>query len=252
MSALPHVGVFPAKPDDVSSQRSVSTTVGTTIPNRISVDSDILDAVEKYSTLDEMQFKDSQFPGSDEYIKKDADRNVPIASGNKPGGPVSLTNGKVDKLRFPSLGAGYVIGPFGVTTSSAAVATATPQLIATFTTTIIPVGTLYRPMCFGSVLIASVDTGGRPIIEMRLGTTSSGTLLAVGRGRTMFTGPQGVPLLPVAETTGNTETPWMIGTGATVVVTLWLYDANGRSVRMDTAGDLLAGIFLLTAPVKKS
>lgn len=247
MGALPYVGVLPGTATEISNQASIDATIGTTIPNKTTATSSVLDAVAKLCTLDAMRSKDNAFAIASEYKTKDTARNVPTTPVNVAGAPVQLVGGTVPATYFPALGNGFVNGGYGISYAGAGTATASPQLIGTINAGAVPSGIGYWPLCFGAVMVSCNDTGGRPVVEMRLGS-GYGPLLAIGTGRTMFTGQQGISMVPASEGSG-----WFTGNGAGVTVSIWLYDANGRGVTVQGQGgaDLIASTYLVlsSAPV---
>jgi hypothetical protein len=242
MTALSYVGVVPAAFSDIATQDSVAAAVAS---NRTQVEGLVSTAVATKATVAAVQQKMATYAAESEYKTKDTTRNVPLTSVNVANAPVALQNdGTIASTLFTAMGAGYLYGPWvpGTVTKATAVGVS-PVAVTTFTTTAIPAGFLYRPMCFATLLVKSSGTAGRPLVEIRLGTTASGTLVAIGRGRTMFTGLQSVAVMPVADTSA-----WLTSTGAAVTVTVWLSDTAGVPVSMDTAGDMTGAAYILAAP----
>jgi hypothetical protein len=242
MPALPYVGAVPAAWRDIATYASVDAAAA---DERMEVEGLVSTAVTDKATVAEVRSKDNYYALDMEYKTKDATRNVPLTPVNVAGSPVTLEgNGTIATSRFPTMGAGYLRGPWGLgTVTKAASVGVTPVAIATFTTTAIPAGVTYQPVCFVSALVKSSTTAGRPVMEVRMGTSSQGALVAVGRGRTMFTGLQSLAVMPVADTVA-----WMTGTGAAITLTLWLSDAAGAGVSIEAVADVTGSAHLLQAP----
>lgn len=223
---------------DVATKRTVDTEIASTAPNQISVQSDINAAIANRVTKEYVDAQDGRFAPSSEAGVKDRARNVPKSSINAPGGPVALVGGQVPQSFLPLLGEGYLLGAYPwaslsyVTTSASTSGTA--GKIATLTTAAIPNGRPYWPMCFGHVLV-NADRRGLPVVEIRRGDNPGGALLASGRGRTMFSGHQGISVVPVG------DPAWTNGNALPLTVSMWLYDINGRSVTNNVSGGGIGG-----------
>lgn len=238
MVALQYAGASGADPTDVATKRTVDVEIANTAPNQVSVQTDINNAIANRVTREYVDAQDGRYAPASEPGIKDRARNVLKTEINAPGGPVALVNSMIPTTFLPLLGEGYVLGPYPwsaiykVTTSAATPGTATK--IGTVTTEGIPNTRPYWPMCFSTVLV-NADRQGLPVVEIRKGDSPGGALLAVGRGRTMFTGHQGISVVPVG------DGAWTNGTGAALTVSMWLYDLNARSVSTDVLGGAIGG-----------
>jgi hypothetical protein len=238
MPALPYVGAVPAAWQDIATYATVEAAVA---DERMEVEELVSTAVADKATAAEVRTKDNYYALDTEYITKDTARNVPLTPVNVAGAPTTLeSNGTIAAAKFPVMGAGYLRGPWGIGSALKVTAGLSPVVVATFTLSAIPAGYLYRPVCFATILVKSATTAGRPVVEIK---TSQGALVAVGRGRTMFTGLQSIAVMPVAETT-----TWLVGTGSAITLSMVLFDAAGGSVSMDASDDVTGAAYLLQAP----
>lgn len=218
MGALQYAGSSSGNGTDIVTKRTVDTSITGTTPNQITVKSDVLDAIDNFVEKEYVDLQDSRFAPVSEFAAKDKERNVPKSTVNTPGNPTTLP---IPASRLSLTGAGYVMGPYGFQNIDAATSNGSSVQIASLTTDLIPKDKKFWPIAFGQVLVTSADTGGLPVIEIRSG---GGMLLSTGRGRTMFTGAQGITAMPVVG--GD----WPVSTGGPLVVTMSLSDFNGKSV----------------------
>lgn len=237
MGALQYAGASSTEDTDVATKRTVDTAIKNTAPNQTSVQASIQTAVQNRATKTYVDTQDSRFAPASEFQTKDAARNVPKNTVNAPSGPASLP---IAATRFAALGAGYVMGPYGWQTIDAPSTSSAAVRIATLNTDAIPSGKRFWPLCFGQVLVTSGDTGGLPYIEIRAG---GGALLATGRGRTMFTGGQGLTAMP------SEGGAWITSNGGSFTVSMFLADANGRPVNARDGSAIAIGgaVYILLA-----
>ena len=224
MSALQYAGAGGTDPKDLATKRTVDTSIVATSPNQSSVQANVATAVLEKVKKDYVDKQDSRFAPANEFQTKDLNRNIPKSLIGQPNGPVALGgDGKIALSLFPATsasGSGYAMGPYGWQGVYSPSSTGGAVMVATLSTEAIPAGKLFWPLCFGQVMVVSGDTGGRPLAEIR---SSGGMLLGVGRGRTMFTGAQGISVLPAADSPG-----WITSNGGSFSVTMWVSDINGR------------------------
>lgn len=234
MGSLQYAGKPSTNLNDLATKRTVNTVIAATSPNQETVEADIEAAVKGRATKQYVDQQDSRYAPVSEYVQKDASRNVPKSAINTPGGPTTLP---ITTLRLPTLGSGYVMGPYGWTSvDRGATSTGGAVQVASLATAAIPQGTKFWPLCFGQVAVASADTGGMPLVEMRSG---GGLLLSTGRGRTMFIGEQGVTAMPTA------FAGWVTSNGGPLVVNMLLSDLKGRSVSV--RGAVGGSVYVLVA-----
>jgi hypothetical protein len=243
MSSLQYAGSSSSDGKDIASKRTVDTQISnttgtTTTPNKLMVQASVGTAVQARADKDYVDKQDARFAPSNEYGIKDLNRNIPKTLVGMPNGPVALpSNGKLPLAIFPTatLGTGYVKGPYGWQAVFSPSTTGSTVQVASLVTEPIPAGKLFWPLCFGQIMVVSGDTGGKPLAEIRLGSNSTGMLLATGRGRSKFTGAQGITVLPASDSTG-----WITSTGAPLTVGMWVSDLNGRP--LDTKIGLSAAV----------
>lgn len=237
MGALQYAGASSTNDTDVATKRTVDTAIKNTSPNQTTVQANIQTAVQNRATKSYVDTQDSRFAPASEFQAKDAARNVPKNTVNVPSGPASLP---IAPGRFAALGSGYVMGPYGWQETSAQSTTSAAVRIASLNTDAIPSGKSFWPVCFGQVLVTSGDTAGLPYVEIRAG---GGAVLATGRGRTMFTGGQGLTAMP-SEGGG-----WITSNGGPFTVSMFLADASGRPVSASDGSAIVIGgaVYILLA-----
>jgi hypothetical protein len=172
---------------------------------------------------------------------------IPSSLVGTPGGVAPLNSSGVIPTQYvPSLGAGYCLGPYGVTSTASASAVGTvPVKIADWN--IGAPGTSFVPMVFMCVL-ASAANGGRPVVEVRVSSGqqpyANQTLVARGVGRNNWNDLQAITVLPVPSNTGLSG-----GSGFSPSYNLWLsawlYDANSQSVSVLTNGIMSTAAYLV-------
>ena len=239
MGALQYAGsTSEGQAQGITAKYTVDSVSDTVLPNLDSLRENVAAAVKDRVTKEYIDSQDARFAPLSEYQTKDLARNVPKSLLNAPGGPTSLP---LAPARFPPLGAGYVMGPYGWQGIDTPTVGLTPTIVASLATDPIPTGKKFWPLCFGQIMVQCEDTGGLPLVEIR---SESGLLLASGHGRTMFSGPQGVTAMPVADT-GN----WITSTGGPFRVSMNLSDPNDRGVRssVDTAAAIGGAVYILMA-----
>lgn len=250
MGALQYAGASSSNGSDLATKRTVDTSITNITPNQTTVQASVTTAVKDMATKTYVDKQDTRFAPAAEFKTKDEARNVPKANVNVPDAPVALQSGLIPAFRFPTLGSGYIMGPYGwqntYAPSTNAASFASAALVASLTTDAIPAGKKYWPLVFGQLMVTSEDTGGRPVVEIRAGTTTGGGLLATGRGRSMFIGAQGISALPASDTSS-----WLTSNGSPQSVSMWLYDLNGRTVgTRNSAGMTAVGgaVYILVGP----
>lgn len=230
MGALQYAGSSSSDDANLATKRAVDTTITNVTPNQTTVQADVAGAIKNKAVKSDVDKWDLRFAPATEFKTKDEARNVPKNKVDVEGAPCTTTGGLIPAFRFPSLGSGYILGPYGWTVTNAnstnANNYASAVMVASLTTDQIPAGKKYWPLCFGQVMVMSEDTGGKPVIDIRATNTTSGRLLATGEGRSMYIGAQGITALPAADM--NT---WLdSGYGYSQTISMWMYDLNGRTV----------------------
>jgi molybdopterin-binding protein len=238
MGALQYAGPPSSSGTDIATKRTVDTVIKGATTNQIAVEAAAEAAVASRVTKEYVDKQDSRYAPITEYKTKDDARNVLKTSVNTPDNPVSLP---ISASRFTNtLGSGYIMGPYGWQGLDTPTSSGSAVQIASLTTDAIPQGKRIWPVCFGQVLVTASDTGCLPVIEVRSG---GGLMLANGRGRSMFTGGQGITAMPVGGTT------WPESNGTPLTVTMWLSDLNGRSVTPKDGSTIAIGgsVYIMVA-----
>lgn len=216
MGSLQYAGAVASTDSDLATKRTIDAAIAATSPNQLSVQGDIQAAITDRVKKEYVDLQDARYAPASEYSTKDLNRNVAKATANTPNNVATLP---LSTSRFTLVGSGYTMGPYGWQSMDAPTSTGGVVTVATLSTDAIPKDKKFWPIAFGQVLMTSADTGGLPVVEIKSG---GGLLLATGRGRTMFTGGQGITAMPVAG--GD----WPASNGGPLVVTMTLSDLNGR------------------------
>jgi hypothetical protein len=155
-----------------------------------------------------------------------------------------IVSGTIPQQFIPSLGFGYVLGPFGATaTFPVSGAGSSPVKFADFN--IGPTGISNQPMALLNLLVSGVN-GARPIVDVCISSGqqpyASQTLIARGVGRSCWNDLQAITVLPVPSVLGHTG---LANTGYSPTfnawISAWLYDANNESVSMNVNNIVAAG-----------
>jgi hypothetical protein len=204
-------------------------------------------ATTTYASKSYIDTQDGTFAQPNYYQNQDA-LNVPLTAVGQPNGVASLdSSGKVPLAQMPALGAGYLLGPFGPTTAvTRRVAGVGPAAALDLCDFAIGVQNItFQPLVFVTVN-ASTVTGGRTVIEARMssGTApyASQTRIARGMGRTNYTDPQSIAVIPCPAATG--ATPSSFAKTYNIFISLWIYDLY-QSSTVETTGVVSASVYLL-------
>lgn len=174
---------------------------------------------------------------------------IPNAAYGVPNGVASLNaSTKVPLAQTPNLGVGYCLGPFGPSTFTAADTTNTPSAIAVWNLGV--VGLSFKPLVFMSMFaLAHVD--GRPVVEVRIGTTAqttyaAQTLVAASFGGTLYGDYQALTIMPAPNTTAlmSDGIQTSFSPASNYNLTAWVYDANTRRVQVAN-NHMMGSAFLL-------
>jgi hypothetical protein len=177
-----------------------------------------------------------------------------IPSGWKGNYVAPLGSGGVIPSQYvPSLGQGYMLGPFGTTAiygmQPGTYTGATPVRIADWN--IGSQGMNFQPMAFMN-LVASAINGGRPCVEILMSngapasySAAGNTLIARGVGRNAWNDLQGIPVVPVPASPGHAGS---VGTGYlpsyNIWLSAWIHDLNSQGVNVVT-GSIFSGVAFL-------
>ena len=178
------------------------------------------------------------------------------------GGVASLDgNRKVPLSQLPSMGGGYLIGPYGC--SSLMTVSATGSLPGGAFKLVEwaignPGGKNFQPLVFMQVNATTSTNLGRTVIEVRMsnGPATSysylNPLVATGTGRTFYTGYQTISVLPCGSSAGQSNSYYTVGasTGSytNLYLTAWVYDAGTSYISttsINSTDVVLATAFLM-------
>lgn len=157
-----------------------------------------------------------------------------------------IVGGTIPSEFIPSLGVGYVLGPFGATaTFQATNVGSTPFKIADFN--IGPTGISNQPVAFMNLLVSGAN-GARPVVDICISSSqqpyAGQTLIARGVGRSCWNDMQAITVLPVPSVLGHTG---LANTGYSPAynawISAWVYDANDQSVSVNTSNIVAAGVW---------
>lgn len=196
MASKIYVGKTPETPEGVVTRLSGEQQLGTG-PSQVYVDTQVINGADLLADKAYVDAADNTFVEASYVATQDA-LNLPTTAKGAANGVASLVGGTVPYSQLPGLGAGILRGPWGVSTTASGTTGATPLKMGTWN-----IGQTtwnFRPLVF---LVAQVDVsqGGRPCVEVRIGTSAdttyeSQTLVASGIGRARFDDVQSVTVLP--------------------------------------------------------
>lgn len=247
MPNLAYVGPAAVNPNDLVNRLTANSIFNSATVNRTDVSSQIhTTATTTYADKVYIDNQDALYQLPSYYIARDA-LNIPTSSIGQPNGVANLdSSGKVPLAQIPVLGAGYLLGPFGWTSTPArAVAGQSPIKIVDFA--IGPKSITFQPVFLATVM-ATQASGGRCVIEARMSdgpssVYSSQTLIARGFGRTLYNDLQPVVVIPVPATNGATPTSYP--SDYDTFISLWVFDNNQSSTVENDGGIVSAGAWLL-------
>jgi hypothetical protein len=156
-------------------------------------------------------------------------------------------SGVIPSTYVPSLGQGYVLGPFGTTALYAGTTGATPLKIADWN--IGAQGINFQPMVFMN-LLASAANGGRPVVDVRISqgaaTYSASTLIARGVGRNCWSDTQAITVIPFPASAGHTGVAGSgYGPNYNTWLSAWLWDYNAQGVTVAQSNIFSGAAFLI-------
>jgi hypothetical protein len=248
VSGLKYVGAAPTNPLDITTKLAVTTLIGATPPTQVSAASQVTSAAALKASKAYVDTQAAAYT-SPAYVAAQDALNIPASSVGQPNGVAALDSGThIPLTQVPSVGAGYLLGPFGVTAVNSGSTGSTPLKIADWD--IGPQPLIFMPMVFCAILAQSLAQNSRPIIEVRMSngaaTYSAQTLVARGAGRDMFTDWQTVSVLSSPAVAGQA------GPGAgypptyNTWLSAWLFDAAGNPVQIALDSSVVSGaVYLL-------
>lgn len=211
MAVLRNVGVAPTSGTDLERKQEVDSRLQAGM-SRGYVDGRAITLATPKAFKTYVDTQDALYELNAYYIGQDA-LNVPLDGGapdhvggkGQPLGVATLDgSGRIPSAQVPALGAGFLKGPFGVTSLNDGTTGVTPVQIAQWVIGTQPIN--FRPMVFMSVLCDSSGMA-RPVVEVRIGdntqtTYASQTLVAQGYGRAYYNDFNTVTVVPTPNTTG--------------------------------------------------
>lgn len=248
MAGLKYVGppyTTDSNTQDVLSKNDVDTEFTNATVSQVSVQAAINTAVAGYASQNYVNTALNSY-AQPNYLTQEEAELIPTSSIAIPGGLAPLgVSGTIPNAFVPDLGIGYVLGPFGATTTYGVSAGAVPVKIADWS--IGPPGVSFQPMVFMTLLV-SASNGGRPVVEVRMSAGSAGytaqTLVARGVGRNNWNDLQAISVVPVPAAPGLTGGSGYAAT-YNVWLSAWLYDANSENVSIETDSIVNSACFFI-------
>jgi len=245
MSSLRYVGKPSEEDKDVVSRLRATALLNSGTPSRTSVTADVTNAVIPYATKTYIDTQDSSFALPAYYQQQDA-LNVPKSVKGQPNGVANLdADGKIPVDQIPALGAGYIYGPYGPTSTAVGSTSNTPLKIAEWLIGVPPFS--FQPLVFGYVIAQSPL--GRPVIEVRMSNGSapyaSQTRIGIGVGRSLYVDAQPIPIIGAPATVNQvgSSPDWPASTN--IVATAWLWDRDSQTSTVISNAVFSAAIFLM-------
>lgn len=227
MSGLSWVGATPADPIDIETKLD-SENIFSAGMSRGYVNGRVATKVAQRGSKSYVDTQDSTFATNTYYVAQDA-LLVPNGAKGVASGVASLdSSSKVPIAQVPIIGAGILKGPWGHTTAFGGSTQATPFKIAEWTLGV--AGVTGQPLVFFTT--SMISDGGKPVIEIRMGTSTqttyaAQTLIASGFGKTYYKDYQVITCLPVdpdlSESQDGLQDQW--ASSANLLVNAWMYDA---------------------------
>lgn len=186
-------------------------------------------------------------------LKAESDKYIANSSKGVSGGVAGTdASNYVPLTQLPSMGSGYLLGPFGLSKSYSGTATTIfngPLKIAEWE--IGPNDINFQPLVFMIVNAKTDINQGRTVIEVRISNgpatayNSSHPLVAIGTGRSFYTDLQSIAVLPCAPASGRTGSA-AFPPSYNTYLTAWLYDAGtGTSSLTNATGSIISATAFL-------
>lgn len=261
MAGFKYVGPPATSATDLVSKGNVDTAYANATVSQTAVAGQVATAVASLASQTSVNnalaafIQPAYYQAQDALLVPLANVGVPSVAANPTANPpvtgvtgiASLDgSGKIPLAQVPTLGAGYLQGPYGPTATFSASTTATPIKIADWN--IGPAGVSFVPEVFMSLLVKAVNLG-RPVVEVWISNSSfgygTGQLLSRGTGRNFWNDPNGMTVNVVPVPSRNSQVG---GSGFsptyTTWITAWLYDQAGQGVSVVASNIALAGVYL--------
>jgi len=258
MSGLSYVGATATNPKDIVNRGKLTALLAAITPNQATVSTQInalvAGANPTYATKAYVDSQDATFALPSYYHAQDL-LNIPTAvvgttvedaiTGDYHGVASLDASTKIPAAMLPTVGAGFLLGPWGTTSTATGSTAGTPMRIADWNLGLHNVQ--FQPWMF--LLAFVTGTNAHPIIEIRMADATTPpiyddmTLVAQGMGRSYYNDYHPVAVIPAPDATS--ETPSLHdGTTYNIWLTAWLYDLNASSVSISTGGIASAAAFL--------
>ena len=189
-------------------------------------------------------------------VTSELNKYIPYAKVGVAGGVASTdSNNRVPVAQLPSMGSGYLIGPLGISNTWSGQATtvnsgAGPLKFAEWAIQTNAIN--FQPMVFMVVNALTDNLLGRSVIEVRISSgpansySTMNPLVAMGTGKSYYTGTQTINVLPCATSSGQNGFSSYPPTYNTYL-TAWLYDVGIGTSRIENVGNAIisASAFLM-------
>lgn len=244
------MGATPTNDNEVANRLVTNTLLASATPNRASVQAQVdaltSGATPTYASKSYVDTQDAAFQLVSYYQTQDA-LNVATTAKGAANGVASLdSSGKVPAAQIPTLGSGYVQGPYGPTATFTGTTTATPLKIADWNIGVVSLA--QRPLVFMQCFVTGLVA--HPVIEVRIANTTSSpaygstTLVAQGLGRGLYNDYHAVAVVPCPDSTGQTYSN--LSTTYNIWLTAWLYDLSGNTGGVTiSSGGVVSGAALI-------
>jgi hypothetical protein len=233
MSGLNYVGATPAGSQDEVTKLAMAGLLAAATPSQGSAATDVNNAAALMASKTYIDTQAANYETPSYYQTQDA-LNIALTKIGVAGGVAALdATTKIPLVQLPSVGAGYIKGPFGPTAGFAVTGTtSTPQKIADWN---IGVQSLtFMPWVMCSIMVQSLTPLARPVVEIRMSNGSavyaSQTFIARGLGRSLYTSAQSVAVVSAPTVTGATGPGTAYSPTYNIWLSAWLYDANNAGV----------------------
>lgn len=162
-------------------------------------------------------------------------------------------NNKVPLEQLPSMGSGYLLGPFGTSWIGSGTASSIANGPLKFAEWAIQTNAInFYPHAYMIINTQTDSHLGRPVIEVRLSNGPATTysnlhpLIAMGTGRSYYTGIQTIAVLPCPRVNGQVGGSFYSPSYNTYL-TAWLYDSGNGNTSIGSAASsvIVASAFLM-------
>lgn len=185
------------------------------------------------------------------YVSGENSKNILKTSLGVPNGIASTgTDNKIPLSQLPSMGNGFVLGPFGYSSAWSGSATTVvngPFKLAEWGIQTNPI--TFQPWVFMTVVAQTI---GRSVVEIRISNgptnsySTSNPLVAVGTGRSFYYDSQPILVMPCASISGQSGTSASsYGPNYNTYLTAWIYDVGGGTSTVSSTSIVSSSAFLV-------